>query len=58
MKPKIFEEGFIHGETGHTGIGLYIVKKTIDRYEGSISVYDNEPKGVVFEINLLKYIGK
>lgn len=29
IKDKIFNEGFVHGETGHTGIGLYIVKQTI-----------------------------
>jgi len=42
------------GETGGTGLGLYIVKKTIERYGGSIHVEDNEPKGAVFVIKLKK----
>jgi PAS domain S-box-containing protein len=50
IKYKIFEDGFKYGETGHSGLGLYIVKKTIDRYGGSIHVEDNEPKGAVFTI--------
>ena len=54
IKDKIFNEGFFHGKTGHTGIGLNIVKQTIDRYGGSISVEDNKPSGAVFIINLKK----
>ena len=49
---KIFDEGFCFGETGNTGIGLHIVKKTIERYDGKISVTENEPNNVVFEITL------
>ncbi|MCD4817609.1 MAG: PAS domain-containing sensor histidine kinase, partial [Candidatus Cloacimonetes bacterium] len=58
IKDKIFEEGFFSGKAGHTGIGLHIVKKTIDRYGGSISVKNNKPTGVVFEIKLRSTLGK
>ena len=56
IKDKIFDEGFRHGESGHTGIGLHIVKENIERYGGKISVEDNQPKGTVFVINLKKVI--
>ncbi len=52
IKNKIFNEGFFYGKAGHTGIGLHIVKKTIERYGGTISVEDNTPNGTVFIINL------
>jgi len=57
IKEKIFEEGFYSGSAGHTGIGLYIVKKTIENYDGFISVEDNIPNGAVFVLSLRKVIG-
>ena len=56
FKYKIFEEGFQYGETGHTGIGLYIVQQTIEDYDGIVFVEDNKPNGVVFVIRLRKII--
>lgn len=56
IKGKIFDEGFSHGETGHIGVGLYIVKKTIEHYNGSIIVEDDKQNGVVFTIKLKKVI--
>jgi PAS domain S-box-containing protein len=53
VKARIFDEGFKFGETGNTGFGLYIVKKTMERYGGSVSVKDNPPHGSVFELRLL-----
>jgi len=52
IKGKIFSEGYTHGKTGNTGLGLYIIQKTIERYGGDISVEDNKPKGTVFVIKL------
>ena len=52
VKARIFDEGFKLGETGNTGLGLYIVKKTMERYGGSVSVKDNSPRGSVFELRL------
>lgn len=49
---QVFDEGFYFGDTGHTGIGLHIVKKTIERYGGTISLADNYPNGAVFLIQL------
>ncbi|MDH5533910.1 MAG: sensor histidine kinase [Candidatus Pacebacteria bacterium] len=48
IKKFIFDEGFKHGKTGNTGLGLYIVAKTVERYGGKIWVEDNKPKGAVF----------
>ena len=49
---KIFEEGFKHGVTGHSGLGLHIVKKSIKNWGGEIFVEDNVPKGAIFVIYL------
>ncbi len=54
IKKKLFTEGFKYGETGHTGLGLYIVKKTVERYGGEIWVKDNKPKGTIFIIQIKK----
>ncbi len=48
IKARIFEEGFAYGENKGTGLGLYIVKKTLERYGGAIEVQDNIPKGTTF----------
>ncbi|GEM_PF-1078846 len=52
IKTRIFDEGVKYGDTGNTGLGLYIVKKTIERYKGTVSVKNNEPKGATFVIEL------
>lgn len=52
VKPKLFNEGAKFGETGNTGLGLYIIRKTIERYGGTIKVMDNKPKGAKFIISL------
>lgn len=54
IKDKLFNEGFSFGESGNTGIGLYIVKKTIERYGGEVTVEENEPHGAIFKITLQK----
>jgi PAS domain S-box-containing protein len=56
IKNKIFFEGFHYGKTGHTGIGLYIVQKTIDEYDGEVFVEDNKPTGAIFVVRLRKII--
>jgi signal transduction histidine kinase len=56
IKDKIFDEGFHYGETGHTGIGLYIVQTTVEEYGGMVFVEDNTPQGAVFIIRLKKAI--
>ena len=54
IKEKVFDEGFQHGESGNTGIGLHIVKNTIESFGGEIKVEDNEPNGTVFIFTLRK----
>ena len=55
VKSHVFDEGFKYGETGHTGFGLFIVKKTIERYGGKVWVEDNSPQGTkfIFRLNAL-----
>jgi len=45
---KIFEEGVKGKKTGHTGIGLYTVKKNMERYRGSVTIEPNEDGNVCF----------
>lgn len=52
IRPYVFDEGFKYGKTGHTGFGLYIVKKTIERYNGTIRTEDNDSGGAKFLIEL------
>jgi len=56
IKDKIFDEGFFHGESGHTGVGLYIVKQVLENYGGSITAENNLPSGAVFKIHLKRAI--
>jgi len=48
IKLRIFGEGESFGEKRGSGLGLYIVKKVIERYGGTIEVEDNKPNGAVF----------
>ncbi|MEA2054111.1 MAG: ATP-binding protein, partial [Candidatus Thermoplasmatota archaeon] len=52
IKEKVFDDHFSYGETGGTGLGLYIVKKTVERYGGSVYIEDNKPNGSIFVIKL------
>ena len=54
IKSKIFQEGYSYGKSGNTGIGLHIVKKTIERYGGTIAIEDNDSQGTVLIISLRK----
>lgn len=51
IKSHLFREGFSFGQAGHTGLGLYIVRKTIERYGGAVQV-SNRPKGAIFTLIL------
>ena len=48
---KIFEKGFKSQETGHTGIGLAIVRDSIRKGHGEVGA-ENTEKGVKFTIRL------
>lgn len=49
---RIFDEGYSHGESGRTGMGLYIVKKTAESYGGSVAVENTTPQGATFILKL------
>lgn len=51
-KEEIFEEGEQDLHSTGTGLGLYLVKTVIDRYDGTVTVVDNEPTGAVFTVTL------
>ena len=51
-KEQIFQEGEKGLESGGTGIGLYLVKTLVDKYDGDVWVTDNDPTGSVFTVEL------
>ena len=52
IKEKVFEEGYRHRHSRGSGLGLFIVNKTIQRYGGDIRIEDNDPRGAIFVIKL------
>jgi two-component system phosphate regulon sensor histidine kinase PhoR len=59
-KAQVFKKFFRAGmeetrSTKGTGLGLYIVDKLTLLQEGTISVYDNKPRGSIFELRFKKY---
>lgn len=51
-KEAVFEKGRKGAESPGSGIGLYLVSKLVDQYNGEIWVEDNEPTGAVFALEL------
>ncbi len=52
VKKVIFKERIRSGESSGLGLGLYIVKKFVDRYGGKVWVEDTKPKGATIVIRL------
>lgn len=52
IKEQVFKESFKFGEQAGTGLGLYIVKKVVDRYGGKVWIEDSKPHGATFVIRL------
>ena len=55
-RAKVFEKFYRIGNeetrrTKGTGLGLYIVKRFVEIYEGEISISDNQPSGTVFTLS-------
>ncbi len=50
---SIFDEGY--SLSGSTGIGLYIVKKFIEKYGGKVEVKTSEKEGAVFHLYFKKF---
>ncbi|MHA1303149.1 MAG: PAS domain-containing sensor histidine kinase [Candidatus Heimdallarchaeaceae archaeon] len=55
-KSKLFDIGFKYGDKAGMGLGLFIVRSTIERYGGEIRVEDNKPKGTKFIFSIPKYV--
>lgn len=51
-KESVFERGERGDDSDGTGLGLYLVEKTVDRYGGDVRVEDNDPRGAVFRVEL------
>ena len=51
IKDRIFEP-FVTGREGGTGLGLYLVKRIVDRHKGSITLYSTPGDGAKFLIRL------
>ncbi|MBN1948200.1 MAG: tetratricopeptide repeat-containing sensor histidine kinase, partial [Candidatus Cloacimonetes bacterium] len=56
IRNYIFDEGFTTGSSKHSGMGLYIVKKAMESFDGSVFVMDNKPQGSTFVFILHKAI--
>jgi signal transduction histidine kinase len=52
LKDKVFIESFSYGENRGTGLGLYIVKKVIERYGGEVWIEDTIPHGATFVLKI------
>ncbi len=53
-KEKIFERGYKSGETGGTGLGLFLSKEITESYGGKIEVEDSKHGGARFNVHLKK----
>jgi|GEM_PF-1860427 signal transduction histidine kinase len=56
IREKVFEEGFSFGSTAGSGMGLFIVKKTVEMFDGKVFIDSNEPEGTKFIIRLKKAV--
>ncbi len=54
IKEKVFQEGFVAGESGNTGLGMFIVKQVVNRYGGEVWIEDNFPRGTIVSMKLRK----
>lgn len=54
IKEDIFDRGWSGRGKRGSGLGLYMVKKIIDKYEGSIELKDSELGGARFDVHLKK----
>ncbi len=57
IKGYIFKYGFSYGDNKGSGLGLAIVKKVMEKYGGTVTVRDNNPKGTIFTLTFPKIKG-
>ncbi len=53
-RETLFEQGQKGAESDGLGIGLSLVKRLVDVYDGTIRIEDNEPRGTVVAVELAK----
>ncbi|KXB06612.1 hypothetical protein AKJ51_03360 [candidate division MSBL1 archaeon SCGC-AAA382A20] len=51
---RVFERGFKSGETGGSGLGMYLMKEIAQSYGGSAKVEDSELGGARVTVQLKK----
>jgi len=51
-RDKLFQEGYKYGPMGNTGLGLFIVRRLVQRYGGRIWLDENVPDRTVFCVEL------
>jgi two-component system aerobic respiration control sensor histidine kinase ArcB len=51
-KAEILAEGVAGEKTGSTGIGLHLVSRLVDSYDGSLCIEDNDSRGAVSIVEL------
>lgn len=49
---QIFKRGFSAGESSGSGLGMYIVRRLVDAYDGSVSLSRSELGGAQFDVEL------
>ncbi|MFO8050789.1 MAG: PAS domain S-box protein [Thermoplasmatota archaeon] len=52
IRERIFDQGFHHGDSGGTGMGLFLTRSMVEGMGGTIEYRENVPKGAVFRIEL------
>ena len=52
MKEQVFEHGERGPGSSGTGLGLYLVRTLVERFDGEVTVADNEPRGTVFRVTI------
>jgi PAS domain S-box-containing protein len=52
MKEAVFGRGETGLDSGGTGLGLYLVRRLVEGYGGSVRIEDTQPRGAVFVVGL------
>lgn len=52
LRDGIFDRGFKNGDTGGSGLGLFLVKRIVESYGGDVEVMDSDLGGARFEVRM------